>query len=121
MTAARHGVSDNGPVSERHPMLTYTLLRFLLFVVPFLLLTVVGADVLVALVVAAFISAIVSVFLLSRQRDAVSTAITTRTERAKAKAAERAAAEDAWDDAQRAQPAGDTEPDQSREQGTESS
>jgi len=102
-------------------MLTYTLLRFLLFVVPFLLLTAVGADLLVALVVAGFFSAIVSVFLLSRQRDAVSTALITRTERAKAKAAERAAAEDAWDDAQRARTAGDTDPGQPGEQDTESS
>lgn len=96
------GVGHNRGVSDRHPMLTYTALRVAVFVVPFLLLVLVGADVLTAMLIAAFASGIVSIFLLSRQRDAVSSALATRTDRAKAKQAERTAAEDAWDDAHRA-------------------
>jgi Protein of unknown function (DUF4229) len=94
-------VGENRTVPSRHPMLTYTALRLALFVVPFGVLLALGTDLLWAMLVAAFFSGIVSVFLLSRQRDAVSVAIASRTERARQRMAERTAAEDAWDDAQR--------------------
>jgi hypothetical protein len=94
-------VGDNRTVPSRHPMLTYTALRVGLFVVPFLVLLALGLDLLWAMLVAAFFSGMVSIFLLSRQRDAVSVAITSRSERARQRMAERTAAEDAWDDAQR--------------------
>jgi len=97
------GVGENRRVPGRHPMLTYTLLRVLVFAVPFAVLVLLRVPFIWALVAAGFASGIVSIFLLSRQRDAVSAAITTRSERATARLAERTAAEDAWDDAQRAQ------------------
>jgi hypothetical protein len=106
-------VGDNRTVPSRHPMLTYTALRVGLFVVPFLVLLALGLDLLWAMLVAAFFSGIVSIVLLSRQRDAVSVAITSRSERARQRMAERTAAEDAWDDAQRrASAEGETKPEE---------
>lgn len=106
-------MGDNRGVADRHPLLTYTLLRTLVFAVPFVLLLLVGVHPLWALVAAAFASGIVSVFLLSRQRDAVSSALTERSDRARRTMAERAAAEDSWDDAQRAgSPDREAEPEQ---------
>jgi membrane protein implicated in regulation of membrane protease activity len=84
---------------------TYSLARLVLFIVPFALLYFV-ADFLTAVLVAFLISAIASIFLLRKQREALSGSIATRADRANQKMAERAAAEDDWDDAQRGDSAG---------------
>lgn len=89
---------------SRHPVLTYSLGRLVLFTVPFALLYFV-ADFLTAVLVAFLISAIASIFLLRKQREALSTSVATRADRANQKMAERAAAEDDWDDAQRGEDA----------------
>ncbi len=99
---------DDSPWWLRHPTLTYSVARLLLFLVPFLLLLLV-VDVLWALVVAFLVSAVASIFVLSRLRDAMSVSITTRADRAQQKMAERAASEDAWDDAQRNDPETDSD------------
>jgi hypothetical protein len=83
-------------------MLVYTGLRLLLFVVPFGLLVALGMDVVWALLTAAIVSSIASIFVLSRYRDALSVALSQRGERARARSAERARSEDAWDEARRA-------------------
>lgn len=103
------GVSDNPSPNVprddqvwwmRHPTLSYSMARLALFLVPFLIL-VTFLDPMLALVVAFVLSAIASIFVLSRMRDAMSVSITTRAERAQQKMAERAASEDAWDEARR--------------------
>jgi len=86
--------------TSRHPVVTYSLGRLVLFIVPFAVLYFV-ADFLTAVLVAFLISAIASIFLLRKQREALSGSIATRADRANQKMAERAAAEDEWDDAQR--------------------
>lgn len=58
--------------------LSYTALRLLLFVAAFLLLRLAGAGGLLALALAALISGLISFVLLSRQRDAISAAISGR-------------------------------------------
>ena len=88
------------------PVITYSVLRLLLFAVPFGLLLLVGVPVLWALPVAFVLSALVSLFALSKQRDAISASVVDRSSRAKTTMAERAAAEDAWDDEQRAKDEG---------------
>jgi Protein of unknown function (DUF4229) len=98
-----------GPVDDsaddswmsRHPVVTYTLGRVVLFAVPFAILYFL-ADFFTALLVAFLLSAVASIFLLRSQREALSASIAGRAERANAKMAERAAAEDSWDDSQRA-------------------
>lgn len=96
--------SDDGMVGgswmSRHPVVTYTLARVVLFVVPFAALYFV-ADFFTALLIAFLFSAIASIFLLRKQREALSVSIATRAERANRKMAERSAVEDEWDDAQR--------------------
>ena len=89
-------------VNRVPPVLTYSALRVLLFVVPFGILLAVDVPLLWALLVAFLLSAIVSLFALSGQRDAMSASVMRRSERVKATMAEREAAEDAWDDEQRA-------------------
>jgi uncharacterized membrane protein len=95
--------------TARHPVVTYTLARVVLFVVPFAVFYFL-ADLLSAVLLAFVVSAIASIFLLRNQRAALSTSIATRAERANQKMAERAAAEDDWDDVQR----GDAEGSDSR-------
>ena len=90
---------------SRHPVATYSLGRLLLFIAPFAVLYFV-ADFLTAVLVAFLISAVASIFLLRKQREALSSSIATRADRANQKMAERAAAEDDWDDAQRGDGAG---------------
>jgi hypothetical protein len=90
-----------GSWTARHPALTYTLARFVLFVVLFAVLVAIFRNLFVALITAAIVSSVVSVFALRRQRDALSMSIATRAERANQKMAERAASEDSWDEAQR--------------------
>lgn len=84
----------------RHPTLSYSVARLILFLVPFLILLL-FLDPLLALVIAFIVSAVASIFVLSRMRDAMSVSLTTRSERARQKMAERAASEDAWDEANR--------------------
>jgi hypothetical protein len=102
-------VSDNLPPNlrqddqawwMRHPTLAYSIARLALFLLPFLIL-VIFLDPMLALVIAFVVSAVASIFVLSRMRDAMSVSITTRAERAQQKMAERAASEDAWDEARR--------------------
>lgn len=93
-------VPENHPWWLRHPTLAYSAARLILFLVPFLLLLLV-LDPLPALVIAFVASALASIFVLSRMRDAMSVSLSTRAERANQKMAERAASEDAWDEAQR--------------------
>ena len=91
-----------GCVSRVPPVLTYSVLRVMLFVVPFSILGIADVPFLWALLIAFLLSAVVSLFALSGQRDAMSAAVMRRSERVKATMAEREAAEDAWDDEQRA-------------------
>lgn len=92
------------------PLFVYTLLRLALFAIPFAILVVLGLDVLWAMLLAALASSIASIFVLNRSRDAVSTALAARSDRAKQRMAERTQVEDAWDDARRS-----TEPDSGAE------
>jgi uncharacterized membrane protein len=85
---------------NRHPAIAYTAARLLLFAVPFGLLLL-FVPVVWAVLIAFVFSAIVSVFVLSRMRDAWSASLAGRADRTRARMAERAAAEDAWDEEQR--------------------
>ena len=86
---------------NRHPLLTYTALRVVLFAVPFAVLWAIGLDIVWALLIAAIGSSIASIFLLTNSRDALSASLATRADRAKARMEERTRSEDEWDDAQR--------------------
>ena len=66
-------------------MLVYTGLRLLLFAVPFAVLMVAGVDFVWSVLIAAFGSAIASIFLLARYRDELSESISTRSERMRAR------------------------------------
>lgn len=85
------------------PMITYSLARLVLFGVPFVLLLLVGVDLFWSLLIAFVLSAVVSIFLLSRLRDQVSTGLVERRERIAERMAARSKAEDAWDEAQRSE------------------
>ena len=89
--------------------LRYTLLRVLLFLAVAALLWIVGLRGVWLVLFAILGSGIVSVFALSRSRDAASTALANRVSTIKGRMAERTAAEDAWDDQQRAK-SGDGKP-----------
>jgi TctA family transporter len=69
---------DPAPASftRQHPTLMYTVSRVLLFLAVFGVLYLVGARDLVLLVLAFFLSGAISLVLLSRQRDAMSSAVT---------------------------------------------
>ncbi len=99
------------PWTARHPALTYTVARFILFALLFALLMVVIQNLFVSLITAAIVSSVISVFALRKQRDALSASIATRAERASQKMAERAASEDTWDETQRAASEGDSDSD----------
>lgn len=86
--------------ASQHPMAVYSLGRVVLFVVPFALLYFV-ADFFTALLIAFLLSAVASIFLLRKQREAMSASIATRAARANEKMAERSAVEDSWDEAER--------------------
>ena len=62
--------------TRSHPTLVYTVSRILLFLVVFGLLYLVGARDFVLIVLAFFISGAISLVLLSRQRDAMSSSVT---------------------------------------------
>jgi hypothetical protein len=83
-------------------LLRYTLLRVLLFLAVAALLWIVGLRDLWLVLFAILGSGIVSIFALSRSRDAASVALSDRLSTIKGRVAERTAAEDAWDDQQRA-------------------
>jgi type III secretory pathway component EscV len=80
----------------------YTLLRVLLFLVVAALLWIAGLRGFWLLLVAIIGSGIISIFALSRSRDAASASVANRVAEAKRRAARRADAEDAWDEQQRA-------------------
>jgi hypothetical protein len=82
--------------------LRYTLLRILLFVVVAALLWIVGVRGFWLLLLAIFGSGVVSVFVLSRSRDAASASLANRVSKVRRRMRERTAAEDAWDDQRRA-------------------
>lgn len=78
-------------------VLRYTLLRVFVLAVVAALLWLVGFRGYLLLLVAFFVSGIISVFVLNRSRDKVSAALDRRLSTIK----ERRNAEDAWDDARR--------------------
>jgi hypothetical protein len=61
-----------GQVSPARPILLYTVLRLLLFAVPFVILMILNVWWWVSAIVAAVIAACLSYLFLGRQRDAVS-------------------------------------------------
>jgi Protein of unknown function (DUF4229) len=82
--------------------LQYTLLRVLLFLAVAALLWIVGIRDVWLVMFAILCSGIISVFALSRSRDAASVALVNRMSTVKGRMAARTAAEDAWNDQQRA-------------------
>jgi hypothetical protein len=80
----------------------YTLLRVLLFVVVAALLWIVGLRGLWLVMFAILISGMISIFALSKSRDAASVSLSNRLSTIKRRMDERAAAEDVWDERQRA-------------------
>jgi len=88
---------------QRHPVVSYSIARIALFLVVFGVAVLVGVNTFWSLVISLVASMVASFFLLSKQRDAISASVVARSERARARMAERTAAEDAWDDARRAE------------------
>jgi energy-converting hydrogenase Eha subunit C len=82
--------------------LRYTLLRVLLFLGVAALLWIVGIRGVWLVMFAILGSGMISVFALSRSRDAASVVLANRMSTIKSRMAERTAVEDAWDDRQRA-------------------
>lgn len=82
-------------------LLRYTPLRILLFLVVAALLWIVGVRGF-WLLLAIFVSGVVSVFVLSRSRDAASASLANRVSHVRRRMNERTAAEDAWDEQRRA-------------------
>ncbi|HJU96359.1 MAG TPA: DUF4229 domain-containing protein [Jiangellaceae bacterium] len=83
-------------------MLRYTLLRVLLFLVVAALLWIAGMRGFWLLLIAIFVSGVVSVFVLSRSRDAASASLANRVSEVRRRMQQRTAAEDAWDEQRRA-------------------
>jgi hypothetical protein len=92
------------------PLLVYSALRLTAFALAVGLAWLVGLRGFPLLLVALFVSASVSFFALSRQRDAVSASIVARRDRIASAMAERTRVEDEWDDAERGQRAAPTSP-----------
>jgi len=86
---------------QRHPVVSYSVARIALFLLVFGVAVLAGANTFWSLVIGIVVSMVASYFLLSGQRDAISASVVARSERARHRMAERTAAEDAWDDAQR--------------------
>jgi Protein of unknown function (DUF4229) len=82
--------------------LRYTLLRVLLLVVVAALLWIMGLRGLWLVMFAILGSGMISIFALSRSRDAASVSLSNWLSKFKRRIDERAAAEDAWDEHQRA-------------------
>lgn len=105
---ARHGRASGWPVLIRPgvigamALLRYTLLRVLLFLVVAALLWIAGMRGFWLLLVAIFVSGVVSVFVLSRSRDAASASLANRVSGVRRRMQQRTAAEDAWDEQRRA-------------------
>lgn len=83
-------------------LLRYSLLRALLLVVVGALAWLAGLRGFWLLLVAVFVSGVLSIFVLNRNRDEVSRSLATRMSTIKSRLGEQSSAEDAWDDAQRA-------------------
>jgi len=83
-------------------LLRYTLLRVLLFLAVAALLWIVGLRGLGLVMFAILGSGMISIFALSRSRDAVSVSLANRAAKIKRRIDERSAAEDAWDEQRRA-------------------
>jgi hypothetical protein len=94
-------------------LVRYTALRFLVFAVVAALLWIFGLRGYWLLLVAVLLSGFVSLFVLNRSRDELSAAYVERREKIKQRMAERAAAEDAWNDEVRGA-SGDAEGDAGR-------
>jgi hypothetical protein len=77
-----------------HPAIAYSVSRILLFVVALWLLYLFGARGLLLIALAALASGLISFVLLSRQRDAMSAAVSERLRRVKERIDASAAAED---------------------------
>lgn len=88
-------------------ILRYTLLRVLVFGVVAALLWLVGLRGFVLLLAAVLLSGILSMFVLSRSRDRLSSSLDRRLSTIK----DRSNHEDAWDDARRAEQEGTEEVD----------
>jgi len=106
MTDPGAGASPNTEGADRswavrHPGATYTLARLAIFLVLLAVLALLVRNAFVAVFTAAILSAIISIFALRKQRDALSASIASRAQRANERMAERAASEDSWDDVQR--------------------
>jgi hypothetical protein len=82
--------------------LRYTVLRVLLFLAVAALLWIVGLRGVWLVLFAILGSGIISIFALSRSRDAASVAFANRVSSIKRRMDKRAATEDAWDEQQRA-------------------
>lgn len=94
-------------------ILRYTALRVLVFLVVAALLWLVGLRGFWLLLVAVFASGVISLFVLRGSREAVSSSLDWRMSTIKQRMAERAAAEDAWDEARRQQEGSGDRPDAS--------
>src|ERR687891_465854 len=79
--------------------LRYTLLRVLVFAVVAALLWIVGLRGFWLLLFAIFLSGLVSIFVLSKSRDAASASLANRVSEIKRRMADKTAAEDVWADA----------------------
>lgn len=90
--------------------LRYTLLRVLLFVVVAALLWIAGLRDLWLVMFAILGSGVVSIFLLTKSRDAASESLANRLAEIKRRRDQRTATEDAWNDQVRAEPSEPTRP-----------
>lgn len=79
-------------------LLRYTALRFFVFVVVAALLWIFGMRGFWLLLVAIMVSGFASLFILNRSRDELSRSFVERRQKIKQRLADRAAAEDAWND-----------------------
>jgi hypothetical protein len=84
-------------------LLRYTALRMFIFAVVASLLWIFGLRGFWLLLVAIMVSGFASLFILSRSRDELSAAFVERREKIKQRLADKAAAEDAWNDEARGQ------------------
>jgi Protein of unknown function (DUF4229) len=83
---------------KAHPAVAYTLSRIVLFVVALWVLYLLGARGLLLVALAALASGLISFVVLSRQRDAMSAAVSDRVRRLKERMDASTAAEDVDED-----------------------
>jgi hypothetical protein len=83
---------------KAHPAVAYTLSRIALFIVALWVLYLVGARGLLLVALAALASGLISYVVLSRQRDAMSAAVSDRVRRMRERMDASAAAEDVDED-----------------------